>query len=57
MFWFWFWVVIAMAVIIGVSVLVGKVLSRPARRQLSRHEQMTAFKASGASRHRKSNRE
>lgn len=58
MIWF---ILIMVAIVIGASVLVGKMLSRPARRANSeegdrRHEQMMALKASGALRHRKSNR-
>jgi hypothetical protein len=54
---FWIWIVIIMAVVVGLSVLVGKMLSKPRGAPLSRHQQMTGLKASGALRHRKSNRE
>lgn len=54
---FWVWIVIFVAVIVGLSVLVGRNLSKPAQKPLSREERMTALKASGALRHRKSNRE
>ena len=50
------WIVILTVVIIGASVLVGRSLSKPAQRPLSPEERMTALKASGALRHRKSNR-
>jgi hypothetical protein len=53
---FWFWIAILVLVIVGASVLVGRSLSKPARRPLSREERMTALKASGALKHRKSNR-
>lgn len=56
MIWF---ILIMTAVIIGVSVLVGKMLARPRRPRgdpNSRHDEMMALKASGALRHRKSNR-
>lgn len=54
---FWVWIVGFMVVIVGASVLIGRTLSRPARRQpLSRDSKMTALKASGALKHRKSNR-
>jgi hypothetical protein len=56
MIWF---IIIMTAVIIGASVLVGKVLSRPRALRgdrATRHEEMMALKASGALRHRKSNR-
>lgn len=54
----WF-IIIMTAVIIGASVLVGKMLSRPRAPRgnpNSRHDEMMALKASGALRHRKSNR-
>lgn len=57
MIWF---ILVMTAVIIGVSVLVGKMLARPRRSRgdpNSRHDEMMALKASGALRHRKSNRE
>jgi hypothetical protein len=53
---FWVWIAILMLAVVGVSVLVGRSLSKPPRQPLSRHDQMTALKASGALRHRKSNR-
>jgi hypothetical protein len=55
---FWVWIVVAMLVIVGLSVWVGKVLSKPKAGDpnLSRHAQVTALKASGALKHRKSNR-
>jgi len=54
---FWIGILIAMGIVIGASVLVGKVLSRPRGQPMSRHQQMTALKASGALKHRKSNRD
>jgi len=54
-----FWIVIAVTVlvVVGGSVLIGRNLSRPKDQPLSKHERMTALKASGALRHRKSNRD
>lgn len=53
---FWVWISITVLVVIGVSVLVGRSLSKPRGQPLTRQERMTALKASGAMRHRKSNR-
>lgn len=54
---FWVWIVIVMLAVIGISVLVGRALNKPPRGgAMSRDEQMTALKASGALKHRKSNR-
>jgi hypothetical protein len=52
---FWLWIGILALVIIGLSVFVGRMLSRPRGEPMSRQEKMTALKASGALRHRKSN--
>lgn len=54
---FWVWIGVTVLAIVGLSVWVGRMLSRPARGRLDRHQQMTALKASGALKHRKSNRE
>jgi len=54
---FWIGISITMLIVIGASVLVGKILSKPSRERLSREQQMTGLKASGALKHRKSNRE
>lgn len=54
---FWIGILIAMAVLIGLTVLIARVISRPRGGQMTRHEKMTALKASGALRHRKSNQE
>ncbi len=54
---FWVWIVVSMLVVVGASVLVGRMLSQPPRQRLSRDERLTALKASGALKHRKSNRE
>jgi len=57
---FWIWMLVAVAAIVGLSVLGGKALSRPrGGERVSRAEQqrITALKASGALRHRKSNRD
>jgi len=55
---FWVWIGAAVLVIVGLSVLVGRALSRPRgeRQSSSRQQQMTALKASGALKYRKSNR-
>jgi hypothetical protein len=55
---FLFGVFVVVAIIVGVSVLVGKMLSRPGGSDDAGHRQrdITALKASGALRHRKSNR-
>jgi len=50
-------VIVSVLVIIGASVLVGLRMSRQRPQNISRHEQMTALKVSGALKHRKSNRE
>ena len=50
---------IAVAIIVGASIIVGKALSGPQRRSRHRadpHDPVTALKASGALKHRKSNR-
>lgn len=55
---FWIGISITILIVIGASVLVGRMLSGPSRREpRSRDEQVSALKASGALRHRKSNRE
>ena len=56
---FWFGILVLVAIVIGGSVLIGKVLSRPggsAARRGRRNDEMLALKASGALKHRKSNR-
>lgn len=53
---FWVWTGLTLLVIVGLSVFVGKALSKPKGEPMSRHEKMTALKASGALGHRKSNR-
>ncbi len=55
---FWIGILVLVAIVIGGSVVVGKMLSRPAAPQNRdrRHAQMMGLKASGALRHRKSNR-
>jgi hypothetical protein len=55
---FWIGIVVVMAIVIGASVLIGKTLSRPPRdgQPLTRQQQMTALKASGAMRNRKESR-
>jgi hypothetical protein len=55
---FWVWIVVVVLAIVGVSVFAGKVLSKPKGVGVSpeRQAQITALKASGALRHRKSNR-
>jgi len=59
MYWgFWLGILFLVLIVIGTSVLVGKMLSRPRRAEDDgrRNSQMMALKASGALRHRKSNR-
>jgi len=55
---FWVWIGLAVLVIVGLSVLAGKALEKPKgdRTSPERQAQITALKASGALRHRKSNR-
>lgn len=54
---FWLGVLVLFAIVIGTSVVVGKMLSRPRSREGGgRHQHMMALKASGALKHRKSNR-
>jgi hypothetical protein len=55
---FWIGILVLVLIVIGTSVLVGKMLSRPRRPEdrERRHSEMMALKASGALRHRKSNR-
>jgi hypothetical protein len=52
---FWVWIVIFVLGIVGASVLIGRMLSGSSDRPRSRQERITALKASGALRHRKSN--
>jgi hypothetical protein len=55
---FWVGIFVVVAIVIGASVLIGKTLSRPRSPDAPsrRHDQMMALKASGALKHRKSNR-
>jgi hypothetical protein len=54
---FWIAIVLVTLAIVGVSVVVGKTLGRPKGAASSdRQAQMTALKASGALKYRKSNR-
>ena len=56
---FWLWIGLVILAVVGLSVVIGKSLNKPpgVRGDSSRHAQVTALKASGALRHRKSNRE
>ena len=54
---FWIGIVIVVLTIIGVSVLVGKTLGKAKGIPRNRDAQMNALKASGALKHRKSNRD
>ncbi|MBK8542622.1 MAG: hypothetical protein IPL62_03040 [Caulobacteraceae bacterium] len=55
---FWIAIVIVVLAIVGVSVVVGKALSKPKGvTSKSRQAEMTALKASGALKYRKSNRD
>lgn len=53
---FWVGILISMLIVVGASVFVGKFLSRPRSQPMSRKQQMTAVKASGALKHQKSGR-
>lgn len=53
---FWIGITVTILIVIGASVLIGKVLSKPPRQPMNRDQQMNALKASGALKHRKSNR-
>ncbi|MGQ0532765.1 MAG: hypothetical protein ACT4OF_08770 [Caulobacteraceae bacterium] len=54
---FWVWITVAVLAIVGLSVFAGKALSKTKGRvSAGRQDQITALKASGALRHRKSNR-
>lgn len=53
---FWLWIGAVVLGIIGVSVIIGQALSRP-RAAPTKDQRMLALKASGALRHRKSNRD
>jgi hypothetical protein len=57
MSWFWFWIALVFLAIVGLTVLIAKMTSGPKRDAMTRQQQVTALKASGALRHRKSNRE
>ena len=56
---FWFGILVLVAIVIGASVLVGKILSRPggSEERPNRNDRLLGLKASGALRHRKSNQE
>jgi hypothetical protein len=53
---FWLIILVLVAAIVGVSVLVGRALSRPSGRPLSRQDKVNALKASGAMPNRKESR-
>ncbi|MBL8531549.1 MAG: hypothetical protein JNK94_07435 [Hyphomonadaceae bacterium] len=55
---FWIGMLIFILIVIGLSVAFGMLLNRGEgrRRRADPHDPMTALKASGALRHRKSNR-
>lgn len=56
---FWAVILVMVLLVIGASVAVGSFLNRPthrARRRPDPHDPVTALKASGALKHRKSNR-
>jgi hypothetical protein len=54
---FWIAIVLVFLAIVGVSVLIGKTLNKAKGVPGDRHAQMTALKASGALKHRKSNQD
>lgn len=56
---FWAVILFMVLIVIGASIAVGAVLNRPTRRPgrgPDPHDPVTALKASGALKHRKSNR-
>lgn len=53
MIWF---ILVSVAAIVGISIIAGRAISKPRGKQMTNTEKMTAFKASGAMQHRKSNR-
>jgi hypothetical protein len=53
---FWIIILVLVVAIVGVSVLVGRSLSRSSGRPLSRQEKLNALKASGAMPNRKESR-
>ena len=55
---FWFGILVLVTIVIGASVLVGKMLSRPggSEEPRGRNDKLLGLKASGALQHRKSNR-
>jgi hypothetical protein len=54
---FWLWIAGSVLAVVGLSVWAGKALSKPKGIPNDRHAQMTALKASGALKHRKSNQD
>jgi len=54
---FWIGVVIVFLGIIGASVLIGKTVGKAKSAPRDRNAQITALKASGALKHRKSNQD
>ncbi|MEZ5959997.1 MAG: hypothetical protein R3C30_06155 [Hyphomonadaceae bacterium] len=55
---FWIAIVLSVLAIVGISVFVGKTLGNPKNRgPRDRNAQLTALKASGALKYRKSNRD
>jgi hypothetical protein len=57
-FMFWFGILVTVLIVIGVSVLIGKMLTgrpRSPEERDRRRDHMNALKVSGALRHRKSN--
>jgi hypothetical protein len=53
---FWVWITLAVLTVVGLSVIAGKALNKPRGDVSNRQQQITGLKASGALRHRKSNR-
>ena len=54
---FWVGILVMVAIVIGASVLVGRMLNNQSGGRSARGDKVMALKASGALRHRKSNRE
>lgn len=54
---FWVWIGLLVLAIIGASIVAGRTLGKPKQISHDRQSHITALKASGALKHRKSNRE
>jgi len=55
---FWVWILLLVGAIVGVSIAAGAMINRSGRRaRPDPNDPLTALKASGALKHRKSNRD